>query len=259
MAGIFRNFFKIIDHQTVIIAALTVGGTYLCLRFGITADMPTGIIGIAIIFPIVFSINAAYRRREDALKSFASLKAHAASLYFAHRDWAPKDVSGRDKLGLKELPTTLLHRVRDYLSAVEDNVDKLKDVYEVFSRYSKENEIMRDLGVPANEISRVNQYVRAMIIDFERMRNIHLYRTPMSLRAYSCIFLNIFPILFAPYFAFLIQDTMPVVGYALAVLYSVILVSLDNIQQVLEDPFDAGGEHVDDLNLDVADRYVGLL
>ena len=34
--------------------------------------LPTGLIGIAIVFPIVFSINAAYHRREEALGYFAA-------------------------------------------------------------------------------------------------------------------------------------------------------------------------------------------
>ena len=45
----------------------------------------------AVVFPIVFSINAAYRRREEALRYFASIKAHSAALYFAHRDWLPNE------------------------------------------------------------------------------------------------------------------------------------------------------------------------
>jgi len=84
------NFFRIIDGHTVTVTFLAVASTFLCDRFGLAADIPTGLIGIAIIFPIVFSINAAYRRREEALKSFASLKSHAVAVFFAHRDWVPE-------------------------------------------------------------------------------------------------------------------------------------------------------------------------
>ena len=66
------NFSKIIDGQTVIITFLAILSTYLCDRFGFYADLPSGLIGIAIIFPIVFSINSAYKRREEALKSFSA-------------------------------------------------------------------------------------------------------------------------------------------------------------------------------------------
>jgi hypothetical protein len=92
-----------------------------------------------------------------------------------------------------------------------------------------------------------------MMGEFEAMRNIHDYRTPISLRAYSHVFLNSFPIVFGPYFAYLGQAYYPAVGYGVAILYSLVLVSLDNIQEHLEDPFDAVGG--DDLRLDVAGDY----
>ena len=82
------------------------------------------------------------------------------------------------------------------------------------------------------------------------MRNILLYRTPISLRAYSHFFLNVFPILFGPYFAHLVKDSNQAIGYVVAVIYSLVLVSLDNIQEDLENPFDLNG--ADDIRLDVA-------
>jgi hypothetical protein len=116
---------------------------------------------------------------------------------------------------------------------------------------------VREAGVPANEISRANQFLEAMIFDFEVMNNIARYRTPVALRAYSRLFLNSFPILFGPHFASVAYPEHPIFGYAVAVLYSVVLVSLDNIQDHLENPFDGVG--ADDLRLNVADNYVSLL
>lgn len=81
-----KNFISILDVQTAIILILSLVSTRLCLYFEIIFEMPTGLIGIAIVFPIVFSINAAYRRREEALAYLASFKASAVSLYYAHRD-----------------------------------------------------------------------------------------------------------------------------------------------------------------------------
>jgi predicted membrane chloride channel (bestrophin family) len=98
-----------------------------------------------------------------------------------------------------------------------------------------------------------------MVIEFERMNNIAQYRTPVALRAYSSVFLNSFPIIYAPYFAHLIHETTPLVGYGVAVLYALVLVSLDNIQEALENPFDEFGKDADDINLDVARDYVDLL
>ncbi len=139
----------------------------------------------------------------------------------------------------------------------ERRAEKLKGVHRVFSDISKSHEKLREENVPANEISRANQYFRSIIIEFERMRNILKYRTPISLRSYSRVFLNAFPILFGPYFAHLSTKFSPVVGYIIAVLYSLVLVSLDNIQEALENPYDAIGE--DDINLDIAEEYIQIM
>lgn len=254
---VLRSFREVVDGQTYAVTGLALLATYLCNRYGFHADLPSGLIGIAIIFPIVFSINAAYRRREEALRYFASIKAHAFSIYFAHRDWQGSDDGGGSRA--KELVRDLLQGIHDYFSNRKsgEESDRLSTVFAVFDRFSASHETLRQSGVSNSEISRMNQYLRAIILEFERMRNIHLYQTPKSLRAYSQIFLNLFPILYAPYFAHVCKESHIVAGYAVAIIYSLVLVTLDNIQEDLEDPYDGIGE--DDVNLDVAENYDAIL
>ena len=59
MFKILKHFLQVIDLQTLIVTVMALGSTYVCLRFNILADIPTGLIGLAVVFPIVFSINAA--------------------------------------------------------------------------------------------------------------------------------------------------------------------------------------------------------
>jgi len=84
------SIFLIINFKSLVIAALGVLSTWLCLRYDIKADYPLTIIATAIIFPIVFSIGHAYKRRESALGHYGSLKAHGRAVYFAARDWLPE-------------------------------------------------------------------------------------------------------------------------------------------------------------------------
>ena len=250
-------FIKVmVSVQTAIVISLACLATYLCIRFEVAVDLPTALIGIAIVFPIVFSINAAYRRREEALGYFASLKSHAISLFYAHRDWIPKsEPEHADRM--KQLIEHLLQSINQCLTNPINHDESVKQIYTIFSDISRSIERLRDAGVPSNEISRVNQYMRAMIIDFERMRNIYIYRTPTSLRAYSHVFLNSFPVVFAPYFAFVSTEYFTATGYLVAVFYALVLVGLDNIQEDLENPYDQIG--ADDLNLNVAEYYSRIL
>ena len=250
------NFSKIINRQTILVIAFSLLATYICLRLGFIIDLPTGIIGIAVVFPIVFSINAAYRRREEALRAFASLKAHAVALYFAHRDWLPTG-STEHAQRMVQLTTRLLQAIHHYFTHPNDSERGFQAVYQLFNELSLSMEQLRHAGVSGSEISRANQYLRSMIIDFERMRNIYLYRTPTSLRTYSQVFLTVFPVLFAPYFAYVSTENRVSSGFIVAALYGLILVSLENIQEDLENPYDGIG--ADDLNLNVAQQYQQLL
>jgi hypothetical protein len=74
------------------------------------------------------------------------------------------------------------------------------------------------------------------------MKHIYQYRTPRSLRAYGQIFTYLVPIVYAPYFAYVANDSLNVLSFIMPVLFTLVLVGLDNIQDQLENPFDLVGE-----------------
>lgn len=248
------SFVRILDRQTFAVTGLALFSTWVCLRYDLEADLPSTLIGVAVVFPIVFSINAAYKRREDALGHLASAKGHAVAIAWAHQDWTGGDpeLARRGRDGVERL----FEAIHGFFRSGGESED-LRRVYRRLASLSTSHEALRAAGVPANEISRVNQYLRAIVIAFERMRNILEYRTPMALRAYSRVFLNAFPVLFGPYFAQLARESTLAVGYGVAAIYALVLVSLDNIQDALENPFDTVGE--DDVDLDVAAELRSLV
>jgi hypothetical protein len=194
--------------------------------------------------------------REDALQVFASLKGHAVAVYLAHRDWPEK--GGKASAHVKALMEDLLATLVHHLQADEDGQNGTRSkVFAIFSDFSRSLERLRKVGVSDIEISRANEYLKTMMVDFERMSNIARYRTPRSLRAFTRLFLNAFPILFGPHFANIDYPAFPFIGYIFAALYAFVLVSLDNVQDHLENPFDGLGP--DDLKLDVVEDVMGLL
>ena len=60
--------------------------------------------------------------------------------------------------------------------------------------------------------------------------------------AFSDLFVTVLPIVYGPYFAAVAMNYAPGLAYVMPVLFSTILVSLDNIQKHLENPFDQVGE-----------------
>ena len=81
-----KQILILINLKTIVVTSLAVASTYLCRRFDITADFPMTLIATAVVFPIVFSIGGAYKRRENALTKYSSIKAHGRAIYFATRD-----------------------------------------------------------------------------------------------------------------------------------------------------------------------------
>ena len=215
---------------------------------GFIARFPDMLVGVAIVFPVVFSIGSAYNRRETALQRFSDFKGHALSIYFAARDWTT-DKDNELTLKLRLIVNDMMITMRKMFTT-NDKAEWMKNekrIYEHFSSLSLLAVEMRNYGVQSSELSRINQYVSKMIIAFDNLKIVHDYRTPVTLRAYSKVFIYIFPIIYGPYFASSFKDFSPGLGYVMPVLYSFILVSLDNIQDHLEHPFDEIGE--DDIRI----------
>ncbi|MEZ5815005.1 MAG: hypothetical protein R3E13_09875 [Alphaproteobacteria bacterium] len=252
-----RRISLIINLKTVIISALSVFSTYLCLKYGLQADFPLTLIATSIVFPIVFSISGAYKRRETALAKYAALKAHGKAIYFAVRDWPEvQDEESLEKI--KVLLGRLLTACRDLLTQpvakIRDNEDIVYGVLSDMSGFIKTE--LRQKGLASGEVSRCNQYLSKILLAFEDVKHIYQYRTPRTLRAFSDFFITTLPVLYGPYFAHIATDFSPQFVYFMPVLFSVMFVALDNIQNHLENPFDQIGE--DDVSIN-AEEFVDRL
>jgi len=211
----------------------------------------------AIVFPIVFSINSAYKRREAALDDYGSLKAHGRAIYFATRDWLEDADSATLDRCRKLLGDLLVNTRALFCGAREQMHEREERVYESFSELSQfiRNDL-RQGGLASGEVSRCNQYLSKMILAFEQVKHIYQYRTPRTLRAFSDFFITVLPILYGPYFAHIAADFSAGLTYVMPVLFALVLVSLDNIQEHLENPFDQVGQ--DDVTIN-AEKFMDRL
>ncbi|WP_299108031.1 hypothetical protein [uncultured Winogradskyella sp.] len=242
MWKLFKRVFLIINIKTFVITGLAIASTAFCLHFHIKADFPLTLIGTAIVFPIVFSIGGAYKRREVALDEYGSIKAHGRALYFAVSDWLenpPQELKDELKVHLGNLLSSCKHVFSNPVSDLEENE---KAVYRSFQDLSKFIKSMRSYGLPSGEASRSNQFLSKMMISFERVKHIYQYRTPRTLRTYSDIFIVVLPVIYGPHFAHNVTSYNYGLEFAVPIMFSVILVALDNIQSHLENPFDQQGE-----------------
>ena len=252
----FTGIFLVINFKSVLIAALAVLSTWFSLHHKIQADFPLTIISTAIVFPIVFSIGHAYKRRENALDEYGSIKGHGRALYYAARDWLkpPNDHH------ITRIETALDHLLGGCKTMFTGKKADLeiheRQIYQAFSELSLFVRGLREDGLPSGECSRCNQYISKMIVAFENIKHIYQYRTPRTLRAFSDFFIVVLPILYGPYFAHEAMSYHPYLIYIMPALFAIILVGLDNIQDHLEDPFDQIG--ADDIHIN-AQKFIANL
>ena len=72
---ILRNFVYVLASGTTALTGLLLLGTYICIKYDLIAEMPTALIGLEVVFPLVFTISASFERRDKALIQYGSLKA----------------------------------------------------------------------------------------------------------------------------------------------------------------------------------------
>ncbi len=246
---------RVVNRKSVLISALAVLSTWLSLKFHFKANFPLTLIATAIVFPLVFSINTAYNRREKSLEEYGALKANGRALVLASRHWAGRD-SRRD-IDLRDALRQLFTACRDMVVGPLSERDPHEaTVLGAFARLSGVIEGLRTAGLSATECSRLNQYLARMMMAFETIKHIHKYRTPRTLRAFSDFFILLLPVLYGPYFAYLTEDLSRELFFVMPILFALIFVGLANIQDDLENPFDLIGE--DDVAID-PDRYLTTL
>ena len=74
------RYLVILNFRTLIALTISIIIPYVAYKFNVNYDIDLTLISIAIIFPLVFTIRGAFRRREKALEHLslfrASLKNH---------------------------------------------------------------------------------------------------------------------------------------------------------------------------------------
>ena len=142
---------------------------------------------------------------------------------------------------LDDLSNTFL----DHLSQSNYNTDKIDAktalIYQFIEKYNEE--------LSGGVKQKIFRFIRDVHVSQENLIAIHTHRTPISLKAYCLIFIYMFPVIYTPTIINKIGLENPVgLTYFVIILSEFILISLYNIQDQMEYPFDKDG--LDDIKLD---------
>jgi len=224
----------------MIIAFIT---TMLAYSFEIYFNVDLTLISIAVIFPLVFTIRGSFRRREKALEHLSQFRSSLKTVhYFVLSN---KKLSEENK---NEVSKILLEISENVMGHLKNNIYTTKDLDDVIDKvYIFIDE--KDEFFSGKIRDKVFRFMNDLHESIENLHAIHTHRTPISLKAYCKIFIYMFPLIYAPTIISNIGlETPQWFTYFIVMVTEFILISLYNIQDQLEYPFDDVG--LDDIQLD---------
>nr|WP_156275694.1 bestrophin family ion channel [Christiangramia aestuarii] len=216
--------------------------TFLCLRFGLNFNVDLTLLSIAIIFPLVFTIRGSFKRREKALEHLSDFICAVKTVkYFL---LSSDDLTQEQKDEAEKMLVEINNKTLQHLAMRDNDIKRLdENSHKVYKYVLDEGEL-----IPTKLKDRIFKYMKDMHECIENLHAIHSHRTPISLMAYCEIFIYIFPFIYAPTIIYnLGMQGADWVAYFIVLLTQFILISLYNIQNQLEYPFDNIG--MDDINL----------
>ncbi|WP_370588471.1 hypothetical protein [Robiginitalea sp. SC105] len=204
--------------------------------------MDLTLLSIAIVFPLVFSIRGSFRRREKALQHFSRFRSALKTLSYYISSTSGLQQEQKDHMFV------LLQNISDETMKHLASNEECTQV--VDSAINGLHEYLQELGgeAPTKLKDRVFKFLNRLHEGFENLHAINTHRTPVSLKAYCLIFIYAFPLIYAPNILMNIGATHPdIVIFFIVLLTQFILITLYNIQDQLEYPFDDDG--LDDIKL----------
>ena len=237
------RYLSILNYRTLLVIVISIITIYLAYKFDINFSIDLTPISIAIIFPLVFSIRGSFRRREKALEHLSQFRSALKTIHSLIK--SNKDLSDEFKEDFLKIIVDISKAVISHLqkndSATKDLDPAINRVYDFMA--NKDELISRSL------MEKVFRYMNDLHESIENLMAIHIHRTPISLKAYCIVFIYIFPLIYTPTIISDIGLDKPQwITYFIVLTSEFILISLYNIQDHMEYPFDDVG--LDDIKLD---------
>ncbi|MBN7815561.1 hypothetical protein [Algoriphagus pacificus] len=242
-----EKYLVIINWRTLVALVITGLTTHFTLIKNFQYNFDLTMISIAIIFPLVFTIRGAFRRREKAIEHLAKFKSGLITVDACLQSQAK--ISAEDKAKLRLNILNISKHLLEYLGPAPTSLETVREEAGKISDYIRE----RSMSMKFNASLKIQGFMRDVYLGIENTAAIKEHRTPASIRAYCLLFIYLYPVIYVPSVYFRLLDggskSDPWILYTLALISTFILISLFNVQEQLENPFDQDG--IDDVKLDM--------
>mgnify|MGYP001224463964 FL=1 len=236
------RYLSILNYRTLITLILSLIVPLVAYQFKVVYNIDLTLMSIAIIFPLVFTIRGAFRRREKALEHLSLYRAGLKTVENLIQ-FSPK-IDDQVKLDGQSKINKLSNALYNHLTTKNEDPSEFDNAYEGFLDYMRENSDT----ITGGSREKIFRFLKDVLDSADNLIAIHSHRTPISLKAYCLIFIYIFPVIYTPTIINKIGiDNPSWLTFFIVILSEFILISLYNIQDQMEHPFDDDG--LDDIKL----------
>lgn len=243
-----NKYLSAINSTTLLLCLTCVVVQHLSYRFDIAYSLNITLFSIAVVFPLVFTIREAFKRRDCALKFLSLFKASMASVHYCFEQCKKLDSEKKAEITARLEDISMLFfkalATQDGKACVETNGRQAEEaVNEIFHFIQRNND-----ALSSGLTLKIIRFVQDVNESVENTISLKMHGTPISMRAYCLVFVFLFPLVFAPTVVYHLPNAHPVISYGLAILHGFVLISLFNVQTHMENPFDQVG--LDDIKLE---------
>jgi hypothetical protein len=238
-----KKYLVVLNFRTFIALAIALLTLWLSYIFNLSYNIDLTLLSIAIIFPLVFNIRGSFKRRERALEYLSQFRSALLTLYYYFNN-SPK-LTEDDKKEITDILLAISNELTVHLGKSDYDTKEIDDrVQKVFDFITEKDEL-----IPARYKVRIFSFMNDLHESIENLHAIHVHRTIISLKAYCEYSIYIFPCIYVPTIIYHVgMETSKWIAFFTVLFTEFILISLFNIQDQMEYPFDKIG--MDDIKLD---------
>jgi len=238
-----NKYLVVLNFRTLIALGIAIVTLWLSYVFNLSYNIDLTLVSIAIIFPLVFNIRGSFQRRERALEYLSQFRSALLTLKYYFNN-SPK-LPDEDKREITNILLEISNELSTHLGKRDYDTKDIDDrVQKVFTFISEKDEV-----IPARYKVKIIRFLFDLHESIENLHSIHVHRTIISLKAYCEYSIYFFPLIYVPTIIYHVgMDTSKWIAFFTVLFTEFILISLFNIQDQMEYPFDNIG--MDDIKME---------
>ena len=131
-----KKYFSIFNIHTVLILCISFISSFICYQFHLTLSIDFLMVGIVIAFPLAFSLRAAFRRREAAIRYLSRFKASLQAVVYAIGDSKMDELK---KSEFRNISSFISDELIEYLVKNHNDASKVQNASHLIYTFVRSN------------------------------------------------------------------------------------------------------------------------